>query len=95
MPPTGSRIPRSRLIYHDSRGQPRKRERYEELFHILERTAEENLEMAECCLSLIEEGVFHADQTQRVRQLLKRVDAQVELTAVFNDLSRRLAALDR
>jgi hypothetical protein len=76
-------------------GIARKRERYEELFHILERTVEENLEMAECCLSLIEEGVFHAGQTQRVRQLLKRVDARVDLTAVFNDLSRRLAALDR
>jgi hypothetical protein len=35
-----------------------KRERYEELVHIVERTAVENLEMAECCLSLIEEGVF-------------------------------------
>ena len=72
-----------------------KRERYEELFHIVDRTADENLEMAECCLSLIEEGVFHLRQTQRVRQLLKRVDARVDLAAVFNDLSRRLAALDR
>ena len=71
-----------------------KRERYEELFHIPERTADENLEMAECCLSLIEEGVFHVRQAQHVRQLLKRVDAQGVRTAVFNDLSKRLAALD-
>ena len=68
-----------------------KRERYEELFHVAERTADENLEMAECCLSLIEEGVFHVRQAQRVRQLLKRIDAQGARTAVFNDLNRRLA----
>jgi len=71
-----------------------KRERYEELFHVAERTADENLEMAECCLSLIEAGVFHVRQTQRVRQLLKRVDAQGVMTAVSNDLNRRLAALE-
>lgn len=51
-----------------------KRERYEELFHLRERTADG--ETAECCLSLIEEGVFDTRQTQRVRQLLKEAEAQ-------------------
>jgi hypothetical protein len=36
-----------------------KRERYEELFHVAERTAEQNLEMADCCLSLVEADAFH------------------------------------
>ena len=39
-------------------------------------------EMAECCLSLIEEGIFHARQAQHVRQLLKPVDAQGVLVSL-------------
>jgi hypothetical protein len=50
--------------------------RYEELFHVADRTAEEDLEMAECCLSLIEQGVFRPRQTQHVSQLLKRATSQ-------------------
>lgn len=46
------------------------RERYEELFHVKQRTMAENLEMAECCLTLIEDGLFHQQQTQHVRMLL-------------------------
>lgn len=71
-----------------------KRERYEELFHVRERTADENLEMAECCLSLIEEGIFSARQTQRVRHLLKLADAQREATEFSRVLRKRLAELD-
>ena len=50
--------------------------------------------MAECCLSLIEEGVFHRRQTERVRELLKRVNAYEEVAEVRKDLRKRLAALD-
>ena len=71
-----------------------KRERYEELFHILDRTQVENLEMAECCVSLIEEGVFHVRQSQHVRELLRKVDAQGEVADISKDLSTRLAALE-
>ena len=72
-----------------------KRERYEELFHIQERTPDQDLEMAECCLSLIEEGVFHTRQTERVRELLKRVHVNTEGEASerFRNLEERLVAL--
>jgi len=50
-----------------------KRERYEQLFHVPNRTSDEDLEMAECCLSLIEASAFGNRQTQRVRMLLNRV----------------------
>jgi hypothetical protein len=53
-------------------GIARKRERYEELFHVLSRSTDENLEMAECCLSLIEEGIFNRRQTQQARRLFQK-----------------------
>ena len=56
-----------------ARGIARKRERYEELFHIPQRTVLEELEMADCCLSLIEASVFNERQTQHVRKLLNRI----------------------
>ena len=71
-----------------------KRERYEELFHIVDRTADQTLEMAECCLSLIEERVFNRGQTQRVRQLLKKAEAQWGETEFSKDLRKRLIALE-
>src|SRR5262249_1916680 len=52
------------------------RKRYEQLFPLHLRTLEETLEMADCCLTLVEEGVFHLRQTERVRMLLKRVQEQ-------------------
>lgn len=51
-------------------GIERQRRRYEELFHRSSRTVDENVEMAECSLSLIEAGVFHVRQVERVRMLL-------------------------
>jgi len=48
------------------------RERYEELFQIGERCAMQNLEMAQCCLTLLENGVFHQRQTEHVRMLLNQ-----------------------
>ncbi|MCH7989196.1 MAG: zinc-ribbon domain-containing protein [Planctomycetes bacterium] len=46
------------------------RQRYEDLFHQPDRTADQCLTMAECCLDLIEHGEFTSKQTQRVRRLL-------------------------
>jgi hypothetical protein len=77
------------------RGIALKRERYEELFHVPERTPAEDLEMAECCLSLIEEGIFHRRQMQRIRELLKRIDAHGEMLTSSESLRIRLAALER
>ncbi len=54
-------------------GIARQRESYQRLFHIEHRTPEENLEMAECCLALIEASVFDRRQTERVRMLIRSV----------------------
>lgn len=54
-------------------GIAQKRQRYEELFHAPSLTEEESLEMAECCMSLIEASVFSPRQHERVRMLLNRV----------------------
>ena len=59
------------------------RQRYEELFHVQERTPEENLEMAECALSLVEAGVFGKRQIERVRSTLKKVPSDPKLQALW------------
>lgn len=71
------------------------RERYEELFHVENRSPDEDLEMADCCVALIEAGVFHHRQTERVRALLKRVDVDTSAIqhARVQGLKARLAAL--
>lgn len=72
-----------------------KRERYEELFHLAGRTPAQSLEMAECCLSLVEEGVFHRRQTQHVRRLLKEAAAgDKESQALQAALQERLKAIE-
>ncbi len=68
----------------------RLRRRYEELFHVANRSTEQNLEMAEACLTLIEWSAFHERQVSRVRMLLNRV-AAVEGTVS----TRHAAILDR
>ena len=72
------------------------RERYEALFHITERTDEENLEMAACCLSLIEAAIFHRRQTERVRMLLKNITAECDAKTQkrLNNLRERLLAIE-
>lgn len=51
----------------------RRQRRYEDLFHREERSVDEQLEMAETCLDLIQAGVFHQRQLERVRMLLNRI----------------------
>ena len=74
------------------RGIARKRERYEELFHIPNRTNDENLEMADCCLSLIESSVFTRRQLERVRMLLNKIpsDANDTTKSRYNKLLARV-----
>lgn len=73
-----------------------KRERYEELFHVAERTVDESLEMADCCLSLVEASLFSARQTARVRMLLNATESRLtpETRSVHDSLRARLAALE-
>jgi hypothetical protein len=51
----------------------RTRDRYEELQQIAKPDVAENLEMAACCLALIESGEFNLRQTEQVRKYLNRV----------------------
>ena len=77
-------------------GLARNRERYEELFHVSDRTTDENLEMAACCLSLIEGTVFHERQTARVRMLLNRISTESDKITQnrFKELRARLLAFE-
>lgn len=68
----------------------KKRQRYEALFHVANRCDEENLDMADCCLILIEEGIFGHQQLERVRMLLKRISAERRLDSKFRSLTERL-----
>ena len=72
------------------------RQRYEQLFHVPDRCPAENLEMAECCLALIEAAIFHGGQTQHVRALLNQVGNQDDpaLQSRYNDIRARLGKLE-
>ncbi|HEY5707613.1 MAG TPA: zinc-ribbon domain-containing protein [Terrimicrobiaceae bacterium] len=73
-----------------------KRERYEELFHVADRTTGQNLEMAECCLSLVESDVFHKRQLPHIRGILKRLPpGSNESEPKVKNLWERLHALER
>lgn len=73
-------------------GVARHRETYERLFHVDDRDAQQNLEMAEACLALIEAGVFHRRKTETVRMLLNAAlkDAEVREGAHVAGLQQRL-----
>lgn len=71
-------------------GLARQRETYERLFHVDPRTPAEDLEMAECCLALVEAAVFGRRQLERVRMLLRRVPP-----AARDELMRRVLVLER
>jgi Probable zinc-ribbon domain len=72
----------------------KKRRRYEALFHISNRGDEENLDMADCCLTLIEEGIFGQQQLERVRMLLKQISVNRRLEAKINSVTKRLQAAE-
>lgn len=66
------------------------RQRYEDLFHLQDRTPEQNLEMVECSLKLVEGGLFGRRQLDRVRGILKKVPADPSVQR----LKERLNALE-
>lgn len=59
-------------------GLEQKRERYEALFHISERSTDENLEMVDCCLALVASGVFHKRKLQHMRMILKKLPSELK-----------------
>ena len=71
-------------------GIARQRETYQRLFHVEHRTPEENLEMAECCLALMEASVFDRRQTERVRMLIRNVPEKAR-----QGLMQRVVELER
>ncbi|TNE27236.1 MAG: hypothetical protein EP349_09415 [Alphaproteobacteria bacterium] len=54
----------------------RQKQRYDEFFHNTDRTADETLKMVDCCLTLIEEGIFTMKQEKQVRTLINSVKEQ-------------------
>lgn len=56
-----------------TQGIARLRERYVELLRVPKRNIEQTLELADCCLSLINKGAFTAKQFQYVRRTLNQV----------------------
>jgi hypothetical protein len=66
-----------------------KRERYEELFHVQNRTPEQDLELVECSLTLVEAGLFGRRQLERIRSILKKDASDPRLQG----LRKRLDAL--
>lgn len=81
----------------EQQGIGKNRERYEELFHVADRSIEQTLEMADCCLSLVESGVFHKRQLQHMRAILKRLPSGLEESAEtkLKLLWEQLHALER
>jgi len=72
------------------RGLDLQRQRYEELFHVHERTSEQNRDLALSALSLIESGAFGKRSLERVRSVLKMAGSSEDL----KDLWERVHALE-
>jgi hypothetical protein len=72
------------------------RQRYEELCHVSPRSIAENVELAECCLTLIEQAVFTPRQLPRVRMFLNTIpdDAEQPLRRQHDDLLARVRAVE-
>jgi thioredoxin-like negative regulator of GroEL len=70
----------------------RKRRHYEQLNKVQDRDWEANLSMAECALTLLEQGIFHFRQTEHVRALLRKVPAEARDDR-YQDLEHRLKRL--
>ncbi len=67
-----------RPLSKKQKGIARQKERYEELFHVPQRSTAETLEMAECSLALIEAGTFSQRQTERIRAMLHTIPENID-----------------
>ena len=61
---------------------------------MVDRSIEDNLEMAECCLDLMEQSEFSSRQTQRVRTLLNLVGDRPANSKRYNGIVTRLRLLE-
>lgn len=73
----------------------RKRKRYDELFQMPDRNTDQNIEMAECCLTLMEQAVFSLQKNAQVRMLLKKIPEDRRAGADFVNLWARLVEFER
>jgi len=72
-------------------GVARLRERYESLYHIEEKSEKQSLELADCCVQLVEQSVFTPKRREFARMLLNRIgtDSKLRQQRVYADLVRR------
>lgn len=73
-----------------------KRQLYDSLFHVPDKTVEQSIQMADACLAMIEAGIFTVRQTQRVRCLMNTIPKDVEVRGQshFKALLERLIAVE-
>lgn len=71
------------------------RERYEELFTVPDRTADQNLELVERCLTLIEAGLFHPRKTEYIRMIINKLQPPLleSHRERLENISRRLSVI--
>jgi len=69
------------------RGLEFHRHRYEEWFHLRDRTPRQDLEIAESALTLIEAGVFGKRVLERVRAILKAIGTREPVDALWERVS--------
>lgn len=70
------------------------RQQYEELSHRDNRSVQETLTMAVCCLTLIEQSVFTVKQTSHVRQLLNSIAGYSRNDEQHSQLLERLLQIE-
>jgi hypothetical protein len=73
----------------------RMKKRYEQLIHVPNRTVDETIEMANDCLTLVEEGVFNVRQTEHVRAVMNQVPAEQRVGSHFEELAARLRDIEK
>lgn len=70
------------------------KKQYEALCRVADRTSEESLQIAECCLTLMEQGIFHPRQTDHIRQFLNSVPEEQRDTERYLGLRSRLRSFE-
>lgn len=68
------------------RGLEAQRQRYEDLFEIEDRTADQDIELVESALTLVAAGVFGTRTLERMRSILKRAEPHRKLEGLWQRL---------
>ena len=73
----------------------KKHQRYDQLLHQADRTTDENIEMAELCVTLIEKRMFTMQCGETVRMLLGLVPSECRNSREWMDIQTRLLACEK